>query len=322
MRAVETFTVVVMLLAADVRGLAQTAGTLPESDLATVGYPSVEAALKALHQKPGVTFRSQNGWLIAEEDGAHAIWSFAPEGHPAYPTVVKRAVVIEHGVTNIQMDVHCEADKIACDNVVIQFQQLNERISGAVRNKADTPLVFAGIPPEEINITTDSAPGWLPSADQRAQVVSVIHEFLTALDNGDPTKAFALMTNGQKAIQTFEQFAKRLAEFNAGAGPVKERRIVKITWTKDPAAAPARGIYAAIDLVSHFANIDRHCGYIVLYQPDSLASFRVARQEDGFITNEQVRQIERAQSPEAVEVLWAQIARKCPNYSVGTPDFK
>jgi hypothetical protein len=73
-------------------------------------------------------------------------------------------------------------------------------------------------------------------------------------------------------------------------------------------------------LVSHFANIDRHCGYIVLYQPDSLASFRVARQEDGFITNGQVRQIERTQSREAAEVLWAQIAGKCPNYSGGTAD--
>jgi hypothetical protein len=57
-----------------------------------------------------------------------------------------------------------------------------------------------------------------------------------------------------------------------------------------------------------------------VYQPESLASFRVARQQDGFITNERVRQIERMQSREAVEVLWAQIARKSPNYSGGTAD--
>ncbi len=116
----ETLAVVVMLLGADARGFPQTAGTLPESDRATVGYRSVEAALKALHQKPGVTFRSENGWLIADEDGARTIWSFAPTGHPAYPTVVKRAVVVVDGVTNIQMDVLCEADKVACDNIVIQ----------------------------------------------------------------------------------------------------------------------------------------------------------------------------------------------------------
>lgn len=80
MRAVETFAVVVMLLGDDAREFPQTAGTLPESDRATVGYRSVEAALKALHQKPGVTFRSENGWLIADEDGARTIWSFAPTG--------------------------------------------------------------------------------------------------------------------------------------------------------------------------------------------------------------------------------------------------
>jgi hypothetical protein len=120
MRAVGTFAVVVMLLGADARGFAQTARTLPESDRATVGYRSVEAALKALHQKPGVTFRSENGWLIADEDGARTIWSFAPTGHPAYPTVVKRAVVVVDGVTNIQMDVLCEADKVACDNIDVR----------------------------------------------------------------------------------------------------------------------------------------------------------------------------------------------------------
>ena len=320
MRAVQRFVAVLILLGADVSGLAQTAGTLPESDRATIGYQSVAAALKALHQKPGVTFRSENGWLIADEDGARTIWSFAPTSHPAYPTVVKRAVVVADGVTKLEMDVLCEADKVACDQVVIQFQQINERISGPVRKKAATPLVLAGASPEEVNITADSAPGWLPSAEQRTQVPSVTHEFLAALDNGDPAKAFALMTDGQKAIQTFEQFAERLAEFNADAGPVKERRIVRVTWTKDPRAAPAPGIYAAVDLVSRFANIDRHCGYIVLYQPDALTSFRVARQEDGFITNAQVQQIERTQSRGAVEALWAQIARKCPNYPGGAAD--
>jgi hypothetical protein len=321
MRAVETFAVVVMLLGAHARGLAQTAGTLPESGRPTVGYPSVAAALKALHQKPGVTFRSEHGWLIAEEAAARTIWSFAPKGHPAYPTAVKRAVVGADGATIIQMDVQCEADKIACDNIVIQFQQINERINGPPRTRAATSLALAGASPEEINITADSAPGWLPSAEQRAQVPSVTHGFLAALDNGDPAKAFALMADGQKAVQTFEQFSTRLAEFNAAAGPVKERRIVRITWTKDPKAAPAPGIYAAVDLVSRFANIDRHCGFIVLYQPDALTSFRVARQEDGFMTNAQALQIERTQSHDAVEALWAQITRTCPNYpGVATDD--
>lgn len=141
------------------------------------------------------------------------------------------------------------------------------------------------------------------------------HAFLSALDRGDPATAFALMTDGQKAIQTFEQFARRLARLNSQARPVKERRIVRVTWTKDPSNAPAPGIYAAVDLVSHFTNIDRHCGYIVLYKPDHPhTSFRIAHQEDGFMTNAQARQIAAKQSPEAVEALWARIARNCPNY--------
>jgi hypothetical protein len=186
---------------------------------------------------------------------------------------------------------------------------------------AAASLTFAATPPpQEINVTTDSAPGWLPSAKQRAEVPAVTRAFLSALDRGDPATAFALMTDGQKAIQTFEQFARRLAKFNSLAGAVKERRIVKVTWTKDPGNAPAPGIYAAVDLVSRFTNIDRDCGYIVLYKPDyAHTSFRVVRQEDGYMTNAQARQIAAEQSPEAVEALWAQIARNCPNYPGDTP---
>ncbi|HEY1890359.1 MAG TPA: DUF4019 domain-containing protein [Steroidobacteraceae bacterium] len=189
----------------------------------------------------------------------------------------------------------------------------------AVLSLTPATVTFADTPRQAINVTTDSTPGWLPSAEQRAEVPVVTHAFLSALDRGDPATAFALMTSGQKALQTFAQFARRLARFNSQAGQVKERRIIKITWTKDPQNAPALGIYVAVDLVSRFTNIDRDCGYIVLYKPEHPhIPFRVARQEDGIMTNAQAREIAAKQSPEAVEALWAQIARNCPNYPGAT----
>ncbi|MET3116453.1 hypothetical protein AAKU64_000659 [Undibacterium sp. GrIS 1.8] len=167
---------------------------------------------------------------------------------------------------------------------------------------------------QEINITADSARGWLPSVDQRAQVPQVVQNFLSALDSGHEIKAYDFMTEGQKKSIPFAEFANRLSQFNAQAGPVKERRIVKITWTKDPVNAPAAGIYAAVDLVSRFTNIDRHCGYMVLYQSDSRAPFLVMRQEDNYFTNEQAKQTELKQSHEAVDKVWAKLAQNCPNY--------
>jgi hypothetical protein len=71
----------------------------------------------------------------------------------------------------------------------------------------------------------------------------------------------------------------------------------------------------AVDLASQFQNIDRHCGYIVLYQRDAASPFLVVRQEDNYITNENARQIAVKQSLRAVEEVWGRLSRNCPNYA-------
>ena len=96
---------------------------------------TVGAALAALEHKPGVTFRTEHGWQIAIDEATHTVWSFAPQGHAAYPSVVKRSIVTRDGKTYIDMDVRCEADKTACDQLVIQFQQLNGRTAGSAQSK-------------------------------------------------------------------------------------------------------------------------------------------------------------------------------------------
>jgi hypothetical protein len=158
----------------------------------------------------------------------------------------------------------------------------------------------------------------MPSAEQRTQVPKTATEFLAALDSGQYQKAYGLMTEGQRAQESFDRFSKRVAEFNAEAGAVKERRILKVTWTKDPAKAPAPGVYAAVDLGSRFDNIDRHCGYIVLYQSSASAPFLIVRQEDNYITNEHARQIAMKQSPQAVDEIWRGLSKNCPNYAAAT----
>ena len=74
-------------------------------------------------------------------------------------------------------------------------------------------------------------------------------------------------------------------------------------------------MYAAVDLASRFENIDRHCGYIVLYQRDSGLPFLVVRQEDNYMTNEHARQIAMTQSAQAVDEIWGRLSRNCPNYT-------
>lgn len=100
--------------------------SLPEVSQSRVGYESVTEALKALRSQPGVLFTTENGWLIATDEAAYTIWSFAPEEDPAYPAVVKRQVVPQgSNASVIQMSVHCEATKKACDSLVRTFAEMN-----------------------------------------------------------------------------------------------------------------------------------------------------------------------------------------------------
>ncbi len=123
-----------------------------------------------------------------------------------------------------------------------------------------------------------------------------------------------MLEDGNKALQSFASFSRELSDFNKKAGLVVERRIVNVTWTKDPAQAPKPGVYAAIDLKSRFANIDRHCGYIVAYQASPGGAFKVAREESNFLTNADAASSEHQQSKATVEAAWAQLSSHCPNY--------
>lgn len=97
---------------------------LPEWNKDTIGYATVAEALAGLRKQPGITFNSENGWLIATDEATFSIWSFAPDGYPAYPAVVKRQAVEQGHGSVIHMSVLCEAPKAACDDLVRAFQAL------------------------------------------------------------------------------------------------------------------------------------------------------------------------------------------------------
>jgi hypothetical protein len=101
-----------------------------------IGYPSVAAALKDLHSKPEVIFREERRWIIAEDRSRYTLWSFATEGDPAYPSAVKRTAVQESGGSvTMNMNILCEAKQDACDKLVANFNELNERARDSLQNK-------------------------------------------------------------------------------------------------------------------------------------------------------------------------------------------
>jgi hypothetical protein len=99
---------------------------LPEASGSTIGFPTVAAALEALRGRPDVRISVQGGWTIADDRANNTVWSFSPEGYPAYPAAVKREITQSNGAIYIKMSILCGGTKVACDKLVIDFQKLNE----------------------------------------------------------------------------------------------------------------------------------------------------------------------------------------------------
>lgn len=162
----------------------------------------------------------------------------------------------------------------------------------------------------EIFVTSDSEPRWIPSPAQQRAAEQTVTVFLAALDSGRASEAHGLLSQGAQRDEPLAKYAERLMLFNAMAGVVKERRIVRITWSKNPSAAPAPGVYAAVDLVSRFAQIERHCGFLVLHSPGVDETFRVARQEENYVTNAQYS----AGGSVEMDRAWESLSANCPNH--------
>lgn len=125
---------------AEASSFAQTgvpAETVPPTPNASIGYPTVQAALEVLQAKPGVQIQitKPDAWTIANEPG-DVQWSFTPSSHSAYPAVVRRVIKMKpDGGIFIEMSGLCEAEKAACDKLMADFKELNERIGQSVRSQ-------------------------------------------------------------------------------------------------------------------------------------------------------------------------------------------
>ncbi|HET9159326.1 MAG TPA: DUF4019 domain-containing protein [Caulobacteraceae bacterium] len=165
-------------------------------------------------------------------------------------------------------------------------------------------------PDRQVTVTADSEPGWIPSVDQEAKALAAMKAYFAAADQNDAAKAYAFLHPAFQKDLPQSQFESRLRDFNRLAGGLKERRVLAITWTKDPKDAPFPGVYAAIDLSAKFARVDRQCGYVILYQAQAGAPFQLLREESNYMDNATAT---RAKSVDA-ERAWAKISSNCRNY--------
>ncbi len=175
-------------------------------------------------------------------------------------------------------------------------------------------IALGAAAPRQVNLTADSAPGWVPSADLEAAASKAATDYFADEDGGRYPQAYARLSAGYRQHLSLKDYSRLARELHDKAGSVIERRITVVTWTKDPSHAPAPGVYAALDLTGHFVNADRYCGYLVLYQPPSGGGLTVVREETAFIDNATARSIEHDKSRAELDDTWAKMSANCPNY--------
>jgi len=98
---------------------------LPEAPGSDTGYPSPEAALTALRNKPGVSIREENDWFVIQDPEESATWSITAPGNEWHPSAVKRALVERDGAVH-------GASKERCDQLVRVFPDLNEQMTARI----------------------------------------------------------------------------------------------------------------------------------------------------------------------------------------------
>ena len=109
------------------------AAAADDSDV--IGYPTIDAALAALHANPHATFETQHGWTVAaSREGPNPVqWFFTPEGHPAHPSVVKRTALEERGTGFIELATLCGGPADECKRLLDDFRQVAEDAARAAQ---------------------------------------------------------------------------------------------------------------------------------------------------------------------------------------------
>jgi hypothetical protein len=106
-----------------------------DEDADVIGYPTIDAALAALHKDPHASFETQHGWtVVASREGADPVqWFFTPEGHPAHPSVVKRTALEERGTGYIELATLCGGPQAECARLLDDFRQIAQDAARAAQ---------------------------------------------------------------------------------------------------------------------------------------------------------------------------------------------
>jgi hypothetical protein len=178
----------------------------------------------------------------------------------------------------------------ACGDKDVNFGQyafdISQPISGPTSKAATLTLTqtirCGSETPPTIAQTTSAADGWKPSATDQSKIETQTYQYYGAKDAGKYADAYTMFDKGMKDTTHFDTWSTHAQSQSTKAGHILNRRVIKITWYKDPPSAPEPGIYAAADFSGQFENDPIYCGYLA-WRRGADGKYRIVREEENFI---------------------------------------
>ena len=162
----------------------------------------------------------------------------------------------------------------------------NERIaSDGTRSSSfevHQQLTCSDAPPPAARAEAPAPAGWQATAGDEAAARAATMAYFAAVDAGDADRVYAMLDEGQRAMETREARGEALRAFRAQAGRPGTHRIVALTWYVNPPGAPRPGIYVAADYERSYSALLANCGYLVWYR-DASGRYSLMREENGII---------------------------------------
>ncbi len=159
----------------------------------------------------------------------------------------------------------------------------------------------------EINITRDLSPGWIPTAEQRQRALKTVQTFLDAVEGRRYVEAYGQQNELIKRSQTLAQFTQEVQKFSVLAGPVKLWTVLKVIGPRTLLRRRLRGIYAAIDLagpVRQCGSRLRLHGAVSTIRGWRFHDYRARRGQQLTSNNATARDIEQKQSKRLEPKVW------------------
>ena len=104
--------------------------TLIVADESTIGNDATDYSLilEKLKKNPSAKFNQRSGWSIVSlsEGNGRVIWFFSPKDHDAHPAMMKKTISVKGGHTETVITTLCDAGKKTCDDLIKQFEVINE----------------------------------------------------------------------------------------------------------------------------------------------------------------------------------------------------